>query len=183
MHDLLSSSTHGTGGDYDGVEVIHSQGGWVEIISSQATEDSLSELGLGQCQRMLRMGELVETELKENLESLQINVSPEDLDGTVGEGRSVVGAGGGGRRGSAGDMRESEEDNRAGALSRARWENGKVRALRSGEGREREMVRGGRERMVRGATGRRRGDMKETTLGYTYDHYVSGTWIHNVGAL
>ncbi len=158
---ILSSSSHGDQqeGGHDGVEIVHVQKDWLEIISSEATEASLSDLGLGPCYRLLQMRELVETELKGNFESLQYHMTPEDIDQIIG-GRGVSGAGGGERR-------EGEETARE--MSRGREE------------RKEGVAKVGRVREVRDA-GRRRGEAMDMR-GYTYDHYVSPKTLMHFNAL
>ena len=160
--DLLRSSTHGSSdAGHDGVEIVHSREDWIELISSQATESSLAELGVGPCRRQLWVSELVEAEMRENLDVLQHHMRPEILN-AIAEERGVAGAagrGGGGRRDGRGVKVQMMRDGAARDGSR---------------GAGRRQVRRGWRRRLREAkrAGRRRGEGLET-LSYTYDRYVS----------
>ena len=63
--------------EQNGMEIIHLEGNWIEILSSKSSEDIFKSMGLDQCYQLVEMRDLIEDELRQNWESLKHHVSPE----------------------------------------------------------------------------------------------------------
>lgn len=81
LQGLLRVADYNTrdGGSEGGMEIIRSHRNWVDLISSTASKERLSLLGLHSCYEAAQLSDLVAAELRENLDTLQYHVA----DGTI----------------------------------------------------------------------------------------------------
>jgi uncharacterized protein (UPF0261 family) len=55
-------------------EILHTSQNGVELVSSQADEESLAAIGLQPCYRTARMSDLIAAELEDNMDTLRYHV-------------------------------------------------------------------------------------------------------------
>lgn len=63
------------------VEILHSHTDEVQFLSSDATKERLSSLGLHRCHKMADMGQLVREEARDNPDILRYHASSDWLEG------------------------------------------------------------------------------------------------------
>ena len=71
VKQLIASSNQ------NGIEIIHTEGNWIEVISPATNEEDLKSMGLDTCYKIARISDLIDIEKEQSWESLKYHISQE----------------------------------------------------------------------------------------------------------